>query len=123
MLKLAVEINERLQVSLTKLSNQQDWNDEESLFHGWRGDALALLFDSWCIILDDPAMLQPAHLNIDNDNGTGEVSSTPPKYRNSKIMAEMALQAYANLFHCYNHSVLLEALLGVDETRTRKRKT
>ena len=36
MLKLAVEINERLQVSLTKLSNQQDWNDEESLFHGWR---------------------------------------------------------------------------------------
>ena len=30
-------------------------------------------------------------------------------------MAEMALQAYANLFHCYNHSVLLEALLGVDE--------
>lgn len=119
-LKLTVEINERLQVSLTKLSSQQDWNDEESLFQGWRGEALALLFDSWCIILDDPVMLRPAHLNID-DTSSAATPADEARLSATQVlqlknhMAQMASQVYADLFNCYNHSVLHEALLGIEQ--------
>jgi hypothetical protein len=117
--QLAAEIKARVTVSVEKIRNGQDWNDEESMFLGWRGEALALLFDSWCIILDDPTMQRAAHdnnnNNVDSSSG-GNGALTAPQLQQLKAdMAQMAQQVYRELFECYYLSVVHEALMGVDE--------
>lgn len=121
-LQLAREVDARLSVSIEKISSGQDWNDEVSMFQGWRGEAMVLLFDSWCIILDDPAMLRGAH-DLQYDNGLCGVSPTGggapltmAQLQQLKTdMAQMAQAVYQELFQCYYRSVVHEALLGAEE--------
>lgn len=118
-LQLAQEVSARLTVSIEKISSGQDWNDEVSLFQGWRGEAMVLLFDSWCIILDDPDMIRGVYEQHQNGGVSPTGGGTPltgAQLQQLKTdMAQMAQAVYQELFRCYYQSVVHDALLGAEE--------
>ncbi len=79
-------------------------DDDDYLLSGsWQGDALVHLLDALCIVLDST-------LYIDSD-----------QYRNPEIIdirniiREMSSQVFIQVFECYLHSTIWEALSSQDE--------
>lgn len=86
--------------SIARLSNGKEVYAEETLFESWQGDAVVLLLEAWCMVLDDPLLVDPAQ------------SSSQASVQLRAYVRTMSPQVFVQLFDCYLHTILWEALVG-----------
>jgi hypothetical protein len=78
-------------------------SDDLTLFQSWCGESIGLFLDGWCLVLDDELLVDP------------EQSSAPISLQVRSGIASMSSQVFSQLFDCFLHSTIWEALSEQDE--------
>jgi len=86
--------------SISRLSSGKEVYAEDTLFESWQSDAVVLLMEAWCMVLDDQLLVDPTQ------------SSTQPSIQLRAYVRTMSPQVFVQLFDCYLHTILWEALSG-----------
>lgn len=89
--------------------DDDDDDIETGLFSGWRGNTVVLIFDAWCMVLDDPLMTR--------SSSTEALTSASAAISNQlKVdLRGVAAEVFKQLFQCILHTTLCESLADEDE--------
>lgn len=87
---------------------------EPALLEGWRGDAVVLFLDVWCMVLDDPLML---HMALMEPSGILDASVTKRQVSTQLKLGlrGMAAEVFQQLFESMWRITICEALAEPDE--------
>ena len=99
-------------------TSSASWVEGEpaGLLEGWRGDAVVLFLDVWCMVLDDPLMLHSAFVG---DQGVPSFSNGSTSAQVSTALKlglrGMAAEVFKQLYESILRITICEALGEVDE--------
>jgi len=115
---LSKELATQAELQLNKIyipnGNLQGWqldslDGDFGLLDGWRGDAISLFLDVWCMVLDDPLMLRTV-LTEDGTNSAVAVSS-----QLKMNLREVAAEVFKQLYESVWRITICEALAVPEE--------
>ena len=90
---------------------------ELSLLEGWRGGAISLFLDVWCMVLDDPLMLRGA-FSEDSPSSSSSPSEAAAAQVSTQLklgLRGLAAEVFKQLFESVWRITICEALVEPDE--------
>jgi hypothetical protein len=103
-------VSGEMQAVVTPLLLSSD--GDAGLLDGWRGDVVSLFLDAWCMVLDDPLMLENA-LSVE---GTAHDASGPSIAQHLKVgLRGIASQVFTQLFESVNRTTLCDSFTNPDD--------
>ena len=91
---------------------------EMALLDGWRGDAIALFLDVWCMVLDDPLMLRGALADdlLREQGGNGSAAAAAQVSTQLKLsLRGLAADVFKQLYESVWRITICEALAEPEE--------
>ena len=102
-LKLSSYLTRIAEKNVAHLSCGKDVIQDDTLLDSATGHAVVLLTEVWCMVLDDPMLVDPMQ----------SASLRSKKLRH--YLSTMSAQVFISLFDCYLHMTLYEALAGCED--------